>query len=155
MINVTYEKTTISPKNDGLDNTVFTNRIAEVVRYYRKILSGTSYLYSTLLVPNQYPRPNKFMAQTCVHIIPTLLQHDELRQIGTKDLISIIQRRGIKLPEGTTHILVLDIFGKIFKILKTKAATNSFLEAYGDKFIGLMGDIKNDIFGVHKVGSLD
>ena len=78
MINVTCEKSIISPKNDGSDNTIFTNRIADIIRYYTELLSGTKYLYSALLVPNQYPLSNKFIAKTYAHIIPTLLQYDEL-----------------------------------------------------------------------------
>ena len=153
MNRVSYSDVLIKTKSEKvqLNESLFTDRIKTAISYYMKLIRGEKKLYSILLDPNCYPRFSDSQ-DLYVHIQPTLLSHEELNRWKPESLDKKMEKISKTVDKDVTHILLLDIFGRIWRIYNTEngAKAGSLLENfYGQKFIKYFGDLSADKFGVH------
>ena len=143
MNRVSYSDVLIKTKSEKvqLNESLFTDRIKTAISYYMKLIRGEKKLYSILLDPNCYPRFSDSQ-DLYVHIQPTLLSHEELNRWKPESLDKKMEKISKTVDKDVTHILLLDIFGRIWRIYNTEngAKAGSLLENfYGQKFIKYFG----------------
>ena len=113
------------------EESIFKERINYVVSHYADLLTGEKRLYSILLEPSNYPKLENH-SDIVVSIIPTLIKYEDLYKLGEKSVINLLRRQDITIHKDTTHVFILDLFGRIWRILTTKStkAPTSFLGSF-------------------------
>ncbi len=131
MINFSISKFTIRLEEwKSLDNKLFDARIEQVIQYYLRIFNGSLFLYSQL-IEGITVQANENQKKIHVHFVRT-------NGVYSMETINEAIKRGLFLekvddyPKETTHIIILDIFGRISKILPLYEGKSLLKAIYGE-----------------------
>ena len=146
MITYSIEKQRVIINQLGTKKELFNARIEYVLKTFTDLLTLKTRWYSQIVTPSIFPaEPTE--EKIHIHFVIIYAKFEDLR------FVNKIPLTRNNIPSETTHIVLLDMFGRITRIVhiaKSDNFTSIFKELFGNNLINNFGDLNKDSFNVQR-----